>query len=161
MPASVARRTQICCLSATAAMAPSITYGRCIRHNKVMESRQGRKIDGELEAAIQAALIAGQRQSDIARHYGLPDSTVMRIRKRMTDTQLQALANTQTQQQTQLDDMLVDLLADNIKAMQGIARTAHDAKYREQQNAAALAKLYDAIATTTLQILNAAAEPGD
>jgi hypothetical protein len=85
----------------------------------------------------------------------------MRIRKRMTDTQLQALANTQTQQQTQLDDMLVDLLADNIKAMQGIARTAHDAKYREQQNAAALAKLYDAIATTTLQILNAAAEPGD
>lgn len=150
---------QICCLSAIDATARCITYGRCIRHNNGMESRQGRKIDGELEAAIQAALIAGQRQSDIARHYGLPDSTVMRIRKRMTDTQLQALANTQTQQQAQLDDMLVDLLADNIKAMQGIARTAHDAKYREQQNAAALAKLYDAIATTTLQILNAAAEP--
>lgn len=122
---------------------------------------QGKPIDPDIVVAIQAALIAGQRQADVARQHGLPASTVMRIRKRMTEEQMQALATTKEREQTQLDDMLVELLADNIKAMSGIARTAQDAQYRQGQNADALAKLYSAIATTSLQILTAAAEPTD
>jgi len=113
----------------------------------------------EVEAQIQAAILAGAKQADLARHYGMPKSTITRIRNRMNE---EAVVNGSAQRiveaSTNLDERLAELLAENLSALIGIAKTTQDETYRKSQNAAALATLYEKIASTTLQILSAAAE---
>jgi len=43
------------------------------------------KIAPDVEAQIQAAILAGAKQADLARHYGMPRSTITRIRMRMNE----------------------------------------------------------------------------
>jgi DNA-binding IclR family transcriptional regulator len=116
----------------------------------------------EVEAQIQAALLAGAKQADLARQFGMPRSTVTRIRMRMNEEQVvNGSAQRIIEASTNLDERMAELLAENLSALIGIAKTTQDETYRKSQNAAALATLYEKIAATTLQILSAAAEANE
>ncbi len=116
----------------------------------------------EVEAQIQAAILAGAKQADLARHYGMPKSTITRIRNRMNEEQVvNGSAQRIVEASTNLDERLAELLGESLTALIGIAKTAQDEVYRKTQNAGALADLYKEIASVTLQVLNAAAEAND
>jgi DNA-binding IclR family transcriptional regulator len=116
----------------------------------------------EVEAQIQAAIMAGAKQADLARHYGMPKSTITRIRNRMNEEQVvNGSAQRIVEASTNLDERLAELLGESLTALIGIAKTAQDEVYRKTQNAGALADLYKEIASVTLQVLNAAAEAND
>jgi DNA-binding IclR family transcriptional regulator len=120
------------------------------------------KIAPDVEAQIQAAILAGAKQADLARHYGMPRSTITRIRMRMNEEQVvNGSAQRIVEASTNLDERLAELLAESLSALIGIAKTTQDEAYRKSQNAAALATLYEKIAATTLQILSAASEAND
>lgn len=120
------------------------------------------RVAPEVEAQIQAAIIAGAKQADLARQFGMPRSTITRIRNRMNEEQVvNGAAQRIIEASTNLDERMAELLADNLSALIGIAKTTQDEVYRKSQNAAALATLYREIATTTLQILAAAAEANE
>jgi DNA-binding IclR family transcriptional regulator len=116
----------------------------------------------DVEAQIQAAILAGAKQADLARHYGMPKSTITRIRNRMNEEQVvNGAAQRIVEASTNLDERLAELLGESLTALIGIAKTAQDEVYRKTQNAGALADLYKEIASVTLQVLNAAAEAND
>jgi DNA-binding IclR family transcriptional regulator len=116
----------------------------------------------DVEAQIQAAILAGAKQADLARHYGMPKSTITRIRNRMNEEQVvNGSAQRIVEASTNLDERLAELLGESLTALIGIAKTAQDEVYRKTQNAGALADLYKEIASVTLQVLNAAAEAND
>jgi DNA-binding IclR family transcriptional regulator len=120
------------------------------------------RVAPEVEAQIQAAIIAGAKQADLARQFGMPRSTITRIRMRMNEEQVvNGAAKRIIEASTNLDERMAELLAENLSALIGIAKTTQDEVYRKSQNAAALATLYREIATTTLQILTAAAEANE
>lgn len=120
------------------------------------------RVAPEVEAQIQAAIIAGAKQADLARQFGMPRSTITRIRMRMNEEQVvNGAAQRIIEASTNLDERMAELLADNLSALIGIAKTTQDEVYRKSQNAAALATLYREIAATTLQILAAAAEANE
>lgn len=120
------------------------------------------RVAPEVEAQIQAAIIAGAKQADLARQFGMPRSTITRIRMRMNEEQVvNGAARRIIEASTNLDERMAELLAENLSALIGIAKTTQDEVYRKSQNAAALATLYREIATTTLQILTAAAEANE
>lgn len=120
------------------------------------------RVAPEVEAQIQAAIIAGAKQADLARQFGMPRSTITRIRMRMNEEQVvNGAARRIIEASTNLDERMAELLAENLTALIGIAKTTQDEVYRKSQNAAALATLYREIATTTLQILTAAAEANE
>lgn len=120
------------------------------------------RVAPEVEAQIQAAIIAGAKQADLARQFGMPRSTITRIRMRMNEEQVvNGAAKRIIEASTNLDERMAELLAENLLALIGIAKTTQDEVYRKSQNAAALATLYREIATTTLQILTAAAEANE
>ena len=60
-----------------------------------------------------------------------------------------------------LDDLLASVLEDNLKALQVIARTTQSERYVNGQTAGQIAILYEKIATFSVQLLTAAAEPPD
>jgi len=60
-----------------------------------------------------------------------------------------------------LDDLLASVLEDNLKALQVIARTTQSERYINGQTAGQIAILYEKIATFSVQLLSAAAEPSD
>lgn len=120
------------------------------------------RVAPEVEAQIQAAIIAGAKQADLARQFGMPRSTITRIRMRMNEEQVvNGAAQRIIEASKNLDERMAELLAENLSALIGIAKTTQDEVYRKSQNAAALATLYREIATTTLQILTAAAEANE
>lgn len=117
------------------------------------------RVAPEVEAQIQAAIIAGVKQADLARQFGMPRSTITRIRMRMNEEQVvNGSAQRIVDASVTLDERMAELLAENLSALIGIAKTAQNESYRTAQNAAALADLYKEIASTTLSILAAAAE---
>lgn len=136
-----------------------------MRQNRSMARRV--PTDPEILAQVEAALIAGQTLASVSRLYGLPKTTVQSIRNRMTSRVSELTdSNRPNEDRTilptrSLDDLLTSVLEDNLKALQMIARTAQNERYINGQTAAAIAALYEKIATFSVQLLSAAAEPPD
>lgn len=122
--------------------------------------------DEETISRVEAALLAGQTPLVVSRLYGLPRSTVYKIRGRMsTDVTNQPQVSDMSQTakpakgpSVSLDDLLASVLEDNLKALQVIARTTQSERYINGQSAAQIATLYEKIATFSVQLLSAAAE---
>ncbi len=125
--------------------------------------------DDETIARVEAALIAGQTPLVVSRLYGLPRSTVYKIRSRMStdvtnDSNVSDMSQTVTKSKgpaVSLDDLLASVLEDNLKALQVIARTTQSERYVNGQSAAQIAALYEKIATFSVQLLSAASEGPD
>tara|TARA_R110000868_G_scaffold56361_1_gene174483 strand:- start:266 stop:670 length:405 start_codon:yes stop_codon:yes gene_type:complete len=125
--------------------------------------------DEETIARVEAALIAGQTPTVVSRLYGLPRTTVLKIRGRMSTTvtkepEVCDASQTVTKPKgpaVSLDDLLASVLEDNLKALQVIARTTQSERYVNGQSAAQIAALYEKIATFSVQLLSAASEGPD
>ena len=125
--------------------------------------------DEETIARVEAALIAGQTPLVVSRLYGLPRSTVYKIRGRMSidvtnDSNVSDMSQTVTKSKgpdVSLDDLLASVLEDNLKALQVIARVTQSEKYIHGQTAGQIGNLYEKIAAFTVQLLSAAAEGPD
>jgi hypothetical protein len=122
--------------------------------------------DEETIARVEAALVAGQTPLVVSRLYGLPRSTVYKIRGRMsidvtnspTVSDMSQTVMTPKAPVVSLDDLLASVLEDNLKALQVIARTTQSERYVHGQSAAQIAALYEKIANFSVQLLSAAAE---
>ena len=122
--------------------------------------------DEETIARVEAALMAGQTPTVVSRLHGLPRSTVIKIRSRMstivtntTDVcDASQTIKTPKAPAVSLDDLLASVLEDNLKALQVIARTTQSERYVNGQSAAQIAALYEKIATFSVQLLSAASE---
>ena len=148
---------------------------RCTTGAECVRMRQNRSMarpplyDEETIARVEAALIAGQTPLVVSRLYGLPRSTVYKIRGRMSidvtnDSNVSDMSQTVTKSKgpaVSLDDLLASVLEDNLKALQVIARTTQSERYVNGQSAAQIAALYEKIATFSVQLLSAASEGPD
>ena len=125
--------------------------------------------DEETIARVEAALIAGQTPTAVSRLYGLPRTTVIKIRSRMSSTVTKetevsdaSLTVTKpTSPAVSLDDLLASVLEDNLKALQVVSRVTQSEKYVHGQTAGQIGTLYEKIASFTVQLLSAAAEGPD
>jgi hypothetical protein len=122
---------------------------------------RGNTTEPEILAQVESALIAGQSPSVIARSCGLPRTTIISIRDRMTTPVEQSRHDITTTilPTKSLDDLLTSVLEDSLKALQAIARTAQSERYINGQSAAQIAALHERIANFSIQLLSAAAEP--
>lgn len=122
--------------------------------------------DEETIARVEAALMAGQTPTVVSRLHGLPRTTIITIRDRMSSNvgNLQPVSDaSETNKKSKtpavsLDDLLASVLEDNLKALQVIARTTQSERYVNGQSAAQIAALYEKIATFSVQLLSAASE---
>ncbi len=122
--------------------------------------------DEETIARVEAALMAGQTPTVVSRLHGLPRTTIITIRDRMSSSvgKLQPVSDASETVTTvkaptvSLDDLLASVLEDNLKALQVIARTTQSERYVNGQSAAQIATLYEKIATFSVQLLSAASE---
>jgi hypothetical protein len=122
--------------------------------------------DDETIARVEAALLAGQTPTVVSRLHGLPRTTVIMIRSRMSNVvtigpDVSDASETVTATKghaVSLDDLLASVLEDNLKALQVIARTTQSERYINGQSAAQIAALYEKIANFSVQLLSAAAE---
>ncbi len=125
--------------------------------------------DQETIARVEAALIAGQTPTVVSRLYGLPRTTVIKIRSRMSTNvtnipEVSDVSQTVTKSkgpEVSLDDLLASVLEDNLKALQVISRVTQSEKYIHGQTAGQIGNLYEKIAAFTVQLLSAAAEGPD
>ena len=125
--------------------------------------------DEETIARVEAALLAGQTPTVVSRLYGLPRTTIITIRDRMSSNvgNTPAVSDASETSKTpktpvvSLDDLLASVLEDNLKALQVIARTTQSERYVNGQSAAQIATLYEKIATFSVQLLSAASEGPD
>jgi hypothetical protein len=110
--------------------------------------------------------MAGQTPTVVSRLHGLPRTTIITIRDRMSSSvgKLQPVSDASETVTTvkaptvSLDDLLASVLEDNLKALQVIARTTQSERYINGQSAAQIAALYEKIATFSVQLLSAASE---
>jgi len=122
--------------------------------------------DSETIAQVEAALIAGKTPTVVSRLYGLPRTSIITIRDRMSSkvgntppvSDASITNKTPKAPAVSLDDLLASVLEDNLKALQVVARTTQSERYINGQSAAQIAALYEKIATFSVQLLSAAAE---
>jgi len=122
--------------------------------------------DSETIAQVEAALIAGKTPTVVSRLYGLPRTSIITIRDRMSSkvgntppvSDASITNKTPKVPAVSLDDLLASVLEDNLKALQVIARTTQSERYINGQSAAQIAALYEKIANFSVQLLSAAAE---
>ena len=125
--------------------------------------------DEETIARVEAALMAGQTPTVVSRLHGLPRTTIITIRDRMSSNvgnqqPVSDASETNKKSKTpavSLDDLLASVLEDNLKALQVISRVTQSEKYIHGQTAGQIGNLYEKIAAFTVQLLSAAAEGPD
>ena len=125
--------------------------------------------DEETIARVEAALMAGQTPTVVSRLHGLPRTTIITIRDRMSSNvgnqqPVSDASETNKKSKTpavSLDDLLASVLEDNLKALQVISRVTQSEKYIHGQTAGQIGNLYEKIVAFTVQLLSAAAEGPD
>lgn len=110
-------------------------------------------IDAELKAQVAGALLAGLGVSEVSRRYSLPKTTVHRIKSALP----QQVAQGGEETRESLNDLLVAALGANLKAQTRIAEVASEAEFIRGQGPGALAELYQALASHSVRLLEAAA----
>lgn len=105
----------------------------------------------EIRAQVQAALLAGQGVSEVARAYKLPRQTVSRIKG-----QLQKTGQNGTEKRERLGSLLCHYLQANLNALAEQAKIAGDPSYVRRQPAAELATLHGVMADKAARLLEAA-----
>ena len=111
----------------------------------------------EVRAQIMASLLAGEGVNDIARKYRLSAATVSRIKNSLVPETLQHI---ETEKRDRIDDLLLSCMAENLNALNRIAKTSSEPDYIKKQGAESIAVLYREIASTTVRLLEAASAAG-
>lgn len=118
---------------------------------------RGKAHSEEVRAQVIAALLSGQGVNDIARAYNLPPATVSRLKSEIADEKLEQVG---TEKRERIDDLLLDCMSENLRALNRIVKTSSDAEYIKKQPAESVAVLYREIASTTVRLLEAASAVG-
>ncbi len=109
----------------------------------------------EIKAQVLAALLAGQSVTQTAKDYDLNKSVVSRWRKAMSCDTLQLIA---TEKERTLDELLLEHVQENLKALSSLAKTFGNPEWSKRQGAAELGVVFGIVSDKTVRIL-AALEP--
>jgi transposase-like protein len=113
---------------------------------------KGKAHTDEIRAQAQAALLAGQGVSEVAKQYQLPHSTVSRLKTALG----QKLDEVGRKKVRDFGEMLGTYLEANLKALTAQALVASDPKYIQKQPASELATLHGVMADKGIRLLEAA-----
>ena len=100
---------------------------------------KGRKHSPEIEAAVMAALLAGQGVNEVARQHQLSPSVVSRIK---SSIDMEKLEQAGIQKKEKLIDLVEGHLIASFKAAIALAEQAHDASWRNKHSASDIAVCY-------------------
>lgn len=114
---------------------------------------RGRAHSEETKAAVMAALLAGQGVAEVATRYKLDKSVVSRWKGQISPAQLQQVA---TKKETRIDELLVDYLGANLRALKAQAEVAADEHYLRKYPPQQLAVLHGVLADKAIRLLEAA-----
>jgi transposase-like protein len=112
-----------------------------------------RAINPEIRNAVMASLLQGQSVTVVAGEFNLSKSTVSKIRKELGEERLKHM---ETEKRSELDDLLVGMVKENVTSLVSIAKEVRDPKYIKSQPASEIAVLYGVIADKTYRILEVA-----
>jgi IS30 family transposase len=112
----------------------------------------GQHITETQEAQVIALLMAGERTNDIVKQTGVSHSTISRIRRSLAPD---VYAQLQADRFTRIQDAVVDHLEIQLETMAEIATQFHDADWRRQQDAQALATSYGIFSDKSVRIFEA------
>lgn len=111
----------------------------------------------EVKAQVFAALLAGGTVTEVATRYNLPKQTVSRIKRDLSPDEMVQIG---TEKRVRIDDLLLSCMAENLTALNKIAKASSDPNYIKNQPAESVAVLYREIASVTVRLLEAASAAG-
>lgn len=117
---------------------------------------QGRRIDEELRAQVVASLLTGVGVNETARRFNLSNFVVSSIKQNLE----REVESAGEEKKERIDDLLLSLVTENIRALVRIARECSDPEYLKGQKAESVAELYEEMSRNTLTILEAASQSG-
>jgi transposase-like protein len=106
----------------------------------------------ELEAAIMAALLAGQGVMEVAQQFNVSHATVSRIKSRLSEDDLNGVERKKTDR---FGDLLAEYLEETIITLKAQTRFFRDEKWLEKQSASEVAVLHGVCADKGLRLLEA------
>lgn len=109
----------------------------------------------ETNAAVIAALLAGQGVSEVARDYKLPKSTVSRIKSGLSAGQLEQVG---TEKAEKIEGLLVGYLEAILTALTAQAEVAGDKDYLKKYPPTQLATLHGVMADKAVRLLEASSQ---
>jgi transposase-like protein len=115
-----------------------------------------REYSDEIKAQVMAALLAGQSVSAVAREYSLPKGTVSSWRKAaLRELDGGAVENESTQKGSELGDLVLAYLRENLITLRAQAVHFRDPKWLSRQDASELAVLHGVVTDKAIRLLEA------
>ena len=108
----------------------------------------------EVKAAVITALLSGQSVSSIAKEYSIPKGTVSGWKTKQDQSGGVARV-VDEKKKTDIGDLLIDLLTENLKAAKSIAIAVQDESYIKKQDASDVAVLLGVINDKAFRMLEA------
>lgn len=124
-----------------------------MKADRMEEMPRGVPHSDDTNAAVMAALLAGQGVTEVADRYKLPKSTVSRIKSELLPEQLEQIG---TERGRRIEDRLFAYLDLNFDALDSQARVAADEQYLKQFPPQQLAILHGVMADKNIRLLEAA-----
>jgi CO dehydrogenase/acetyl-CoA synthase epsilon subunit len=114
---------------------------------------RGQKHSDETRAAVISALLQGQGVNEVATAYNLDKSIVSRIKKSVSEGELQQVA---TQKKESIADLVENHLRASLAACANIANITQDVEWVSKQTGDNLAVFYGVMSDKSLRLLEAA-----
>lgn len=106
----------------------------------------------ELEAAVMAALLAGQGVMEVAEQFNVSQATVSRLKARLSDETLDEI---ESKKRTDFGELLARYLRETIITLSAQARFFRNETWLKQQSAADLAMLHGVTCDKAIRLLEA------
>ena len=103
------------------------------------KSQKGKKKDEHTRAAVLAALLAGQRVTEVAQQFKLPHSTVSRLKATITPDKLDEVGRKKGED---FNELLGNYLKETLTTLEAQAKFFRDEDWLRKQNAADAAVLH-------------------
>ena len=111
---------------------------------------KGRRYSDAVRAEVQAAILTGQSVTEVAQTFALPKSTVSRIRRELSEQDLEQLAN---EKKLFIGHLILASLEEQLKTLAAQAVHFRNPDWLGQQKADDLAILHGVLHDKTLRIL--------
>lgn len=116
---------------------------------KKKPAQRGKPHSEAVQAAVMAALLAGQLPPDVAAQHGIPERTIRDWRNSPK------FAVLRREKRTEIEDQVMALLAANLKGLRNAIEVCTGTEYVERQPASEMATLIGVVSDKSFRLLEA------